>query len=129
MELGLSKVDNLENLINYFSHKLGWIINFDEDYDINDITYDFDANDLGLKENAFAKISELKQLRPLVDGQEWGIFLVNFDSSHFEISALRKILSALIPSRRNSNRKVWNNKDLLFLCIWGEKNQKTIGVA
>ena len=129
MELDLSKVDNLESLINYFSQKLGWIINFDEDYDINDITYDFDANDLGLKENAFAKISELKQLRPLVDGQEWGIFLVNFDSSHFEVSALRKILSALIPSRRNSNRKVWNNKDLLFLCIWGEKNQKTIGVA
>ena len=113
----------------YFSEKLGWAFDTDDYYDIDDITYDFEAADLGLKEEAFAKISSLKQLRPLVDGQRWGIFFVNFESNRFEVSALRKILSGLVPARRNANHAVWDKKDLLFLCIWGERNNVTVGAA
>ena len=113
----------------YFSEKLGWAINTDDYYDIDDITYDFEAADLGLKEEAFAKITSLKQLRPLVDEQRWGIFFVNFESNRFEVSALRKILSGLVPARRNANHAVWDKKDLLFLCIWGERNNVTVGAA
>ena len=113
----------------YFSEKLGWAIDPDDYYDIDDITYDFEASDLGLKEEAFAKITSLKQLRPLVDNQRWGIFFVNFESNRFEVSALRKILSGLIPARRNSDHAVWDKKDLLFLCTWGERNKVTIGAA
>lgn len=129
MAQDLRKVNDIESLMTYFSEKLGWAIDPDDYYDIDDITYDFDATDLGLKEEAFAKITSLKQLRPLVDEQRWGIFFVNFESNRFEVSALRKILSGLIPARRNADHAVWDKKDLLFLCTWGERNKVTIGAA
>lgn len=129
MAQDLRKVNDIESLITYFSENLGWAIDPDDYYDIDDITYDFDAADLGLKEEAFAKITSLKQLRPLVDDQRWGIFFVNFESNRFEVSALRKILSGLIPARRNADHAVWDKKDLLFLCTWGERNKVTIGAA
>ena len=129
MAQDLQKVNDIESLMAYFSEKLGWAIDPDDYYDIDDITYDFEASDLGLKEETFAKITSLKQLRPLVDNQRWGIFFVNFESNRFEVSALRKILSGLIPSRRNSDHAVWDKKDLLFLCTWGERNKVTIGAA
>lgn len=129
MAQDLRKVNDIESLMTYFSEKLGWAIDPDDYYDIDDITYDFEAEDLGLKEEAFAKITSLKQLRPLVDEQRWGIFFVNFESSRFEVSALRKILSGLIPTRRNADHAVWDKTDLLFLCTWGERNKVTIGAA
>lgn len=125
----LRKINDMESLMAYFSEKLGWAIDPDDYYDIDDITYDFEAEDLGLKEEAFAKITSLKQLRPLVDDQRWGIFFVNFESARFEVTALRKILSGLIPARRNADHAVWDKKDLLFLCTWGERNKTTIGIA
>ena len=125
----LRKVNDIESLITYFSENLGWAIDPDDYYDIDDITYDFEAADLGLKDEAFAKITSLKQLRPLVDDQRWGVFFVNFESTRFEVSALRKILSGLVPSRRNADHAVWDKKDLLFLCTWGERNKTTIGAA
>lgn len=125
----LRKVNDIESLMTYFSENLGWAIDPDDYYDIDDITYDFEAADLGLKDEAFAKITSLKQLRPLVDDQRWGVFFVNFESTRFEVSALRKILSGLVPSRRNADHAVWDKKDLLFLCTWGERNKTTIGAA
>lgn len=125
----LRKVNDIESLMTYFSENLGWAIDPDDYYDIDDITYDFEAADLGLKDEAFAKITSLKQLRPLVDEQRWGVFFVNFESTRFEVSALRKILSGLVPSRRNADHAVWDKKDLLFLCTWGESNKTTIGAA
>lgn len=130
MAQDIRKVNDMETLITYFSEKLAWDIDPDDFYDIDDITYEFDAESLGLKEEAFAKITSLKQLRPLVDDQRWGIFFVDFDSAKFEVSALRKILSGLIPTRRNSaEHAVWDKSDLLFLCTWGQKNKITIGAA
>ena len=129
MAQDLRKVNDMESLMTYFSEKLGWAIDPDDYYDIDDITYDFEASDLGLKEEAFAKITSLKQLRPLVDDQRWGIFFVNFESNRFEVSALRKILSGLVPARRNADHAVWDKNDLLFLCTWGERNKVTIGAA
>ncbi len=129
MQQSIREVKDLESLITYFSSKLAWPITLDDYCDIEDITYTFDASYIGLKEEEFAKISSLKQLRPFVDDQQWGIFFVNFDSDRFEVSALRKILSHLVPARRNATHAVWDKKDLLFLCTWGEGNKTTVGAA
>lgn len=130
MAYDIRNVKTITDLISYFSQNLGWNIDMDDFDDIEDISYDFDAEDIGLKEESFAKISSLRQLQPLVDGQQWGIFCVEFDSKKFEVSALRKILSGLIPRRRNSvDHAVWRQQDLLFICNWGQDNNRTIGVA
>ena len=128
--MDIRTVKNSDDLIRYFIQNLDW--NIDEDYfdEIDDITYDFDADDLGLKKEEFSKISSLKQLQPISDNQKWGIFCIEFDSKRFEVSAIRKILSKLVSTRRNAaNHAVWEQKNLLFLCFWGNDNNKTIGIA
>lgn len=130
MAKDIRNVKNITDLISYFSQNLGWDVDIDDFDDIEDISYDFDAADIGLKEESFAKISSLRQLQPLVDGQQWGIFCVEFDSNKFEPSALKKILSGLIPRKRNSaDHAVWCQQDLLFICNWGTDNDSTIGLA
>lgn len=130
MAVDVRTITDLTGLISYFSQTLKWHIDVNDFEDIDDITYGFDAADIGLKEEAFAKILSLRQLPPLVNGQKWGIFCVEFDSARFEVSALRKVLSGLIPKRRNSaDHAVWDQKDLLFICFWGSGNERTIGIA
>lgn len=130
MSYDIRNIKNINHLIMYFSKVLNWNIDTDSFDDIDDISYDFSASDLGLKEEAFARIKSIKQLPPMVDGQKWGIFCIEFDSKRFEVTALRKVLSGLVPSRRNSaDHAVWSKEDLLFLCFWGEDNNRTIGVA
>ena len=130
MSIDIRTVKDMNGLIAYLANKLEWKIDLDDFEDIEDITYDFSAEDIGLKEEAFAKITSLRQLPPLVDGQKWGIFCIEFDSKRFEITALRKILSGLVPKRRNAvEHAVWKQKDLLFICFWGNDNERTIGLA
>ena len=130
MSSDIRNITSINRLITYFVEVLNWDIGIDDFEDIDDISYDFSAEELGIKEEAFAKIKSLKQLQPFVDNQKWGIFCVEFDSKKFEISALRKILSGLIPKKRNSaNHAVWDQSDLLFICFWGIDNNRTIGIA
>lgn len=130
MSVDIRSISSINRLITYFAEMLNWNVDSEDFEDIEDISYEFDASDLGLKEEAFAKIKNLRQLQPLVDGQKWGIFSVEFDSKKFEVTALRKVLSGLIPKKRNSaNHAVWDQKDLLFICFWGEENSRTIGIA
>ena len=129
-EISIRNITTMNRLITYCIKVLGWHADTDDFEEIEDISYDFDAEDLGLKEEAFAKIKSLRELQPFVDGQKWGIFSVEFDSKKFEVTALRKVLSALIPKKRNSaDHVVWDLKDLLFICFWGEENNRTIGIA
>lgn len=130
MSYDIRNVKSIDDLIRYFIEELHWNIDLDDFDEIDDITYDFDAADIGLKEEAFANISSLRQLQPISDYQKWGIFCVEFDSDRFVVSALRKILSGLVPKRRNAaEHAVWSQKDLLFLCFWGRDNNRTIGIA
>ena len=123
----LKDVFDLESMLKYCAEHLDWVI--DEEYfeDIDDLTYDFYPEDLGLKDEAFAKIRSLKQVRPLVDGQPWGIFAIDFESKRMEVSALRKILNSLIPKKSGVDHKTWECDRLLFLCFWGESAYRTIG--
>lgn len=130
MAYDIRNVKSITDLIGYFSENLNWAIDIDDFDDIEDISYDFEAEDIGLKEESFAKISSLRQLQPLVDDQKWGIFCIEFDSNKFEVSALRKILSKFVPKRRSMiDHAVWEQRDLLFICNWGEDNNRTIGIA
>lgn len=129
MAVNIRQVKDLESMLGYHAEKLNWQIDFDSFYDLDNITYGFDASDVGLKDEEFSKIASLRQLRPLIDNQTWGIFAIDFDSKRFEITALRKVLSGLVPNRRNSEHAMWDKKKLLFLCFWGDEANRTIGVA
>lgn len=127
MAFCLQDVRDLETLLKYCSGKLNWPIEEDWFDDIDELVYDFSASDLGIKDEEFARIRSLRQLRPLVDNQPWGIFAVDFSGERLEISVLRRIIRSLVPSRRNIEFKTWNYDKLLFLCFWGTPEFRTVG--
>lgn len=55
--MDIRNIKSVDDLIIYFTEELNWNIDLDDFDEIDDITYDFDASDIGLKEEAFAKIS------------------------------------------------------------------------
>ena len=52
----------------------GWPLDADhiEDEDLDAVTYDWDADDLGIPASALRDLRELRQMRPLTTGQPWG---------------------------------------------------------
>lgn len=129
MPYSLQNVFDLETMLKYCADKLNWPIEEDWFDDVDDLMYDFSAEDLGIKDDEFATIKSFKQLRPLVDNQPWGIFSVEFAGKRLEVSALRRILHSLIPNRNNTDFKTWDYSKILFLCFWGESAYRTVGFA
>lgn len=127
----MTKIENLvdiENTLAYFNNRLNWPISQDSPaVDPYEANWEYYPEDLGLKDSDFAKITSLQQMRPLTDNQDWAVFFVEFDANRMQISVLRKILGALIFNKRNSDHKIWNKENLLFVCFWGIKDEKTIG--
>lgn len=127
MAIRLQDVRDLETLLRYCSVKLNWPLEADWFEDIDDLVYDFSAVDLGIKEIEFSMIRSIKQLRPLVDNQPWGIFAVDLMGEHLKPLALRRIVHGLIPHRKTTEFKTWSYDKLLFLCFWGSSEFRTVG--
>jgi hypothetical protein len=128
----IKDINNSETLLKYLNSKLNWPIEIDYLDDLDDLYFDYTAEELGIKsEDLIAKIRNIKQLRPISDNQPWGIFIIEFEPKKIPVTALRKILSALVPSKRKENleHEVWNKEDLLFFCFFGNSDNRTVGVA
>ncbi len=129
MSYSIKKVVDAESMLSYCSANLGWNTGGFEFDDIDEVTYNFTASDLGLQEDAFARINELRQIRPFVDNQPFGIFLVSFEDKSLNVSSLRRILQRLSPSRHGRDYKTWETDKILFFCFWGTKDRRSIGFA
>ena len=125
----IKNVVDAESMLQYCAMNLGWRLDTSFLEDIDDVTYDFNAHDLGLNEDSFAKIKELRQLRPLVDNQPFGVFLVEFEDKELCVSALRRILKRLTPSKYGREYKTWKCNRIIFFCFWGPRNGRSIGIA
>ena len=111
----IKNVVDAESMLHYCAMNLGWRLDTSFLEDIDDVTYDFNAHDLGLNEDSFAKIKELRQLRPLVDNQPFGVFLVEFEDKELCVSALRRILKRLTPSKYGREYKTWKCNRLIWV--------------
>jgi hypothetical protein len=67
----IKSIRNFKSLVKYLRTKLDWPI--DENM-ADDLTFDYSPDELGLAEDVAVKIREIKQVRPLVEGQAWGAF-------------------------------------------------------
>lgn len=125
----LRNVNSIESMLRYCNDSLKW--NIDEEYfdDIDELTYDFTASDLGIKDEEFARINTLKQMRPLSDNQDWAVFLVEFEGKRIDVTALRRVLNAIIPKRTNRDRMTWTCDHIFFMCLWGEYSVRSIGFS
>ncbi len=113
----LKSIKNFSSLVEYLRDEMGWEF---ESEDVGDLTFEYELEELGLDASKAPRILEIKQLRPLVSDQPWGIFYVNFDAKHIHIGALRGVLRGLVKRKRASaNRSdlaAWEHENLLFIC-------------
>lgn len=125
-----SLTKDINGILSYLTEKLNWPIEVDNpEYASEEATWEYYPEAIGLSDSDFAKIKQLLQLRPLTGDQEWACFFVIFDESpRMSITAMRKILGALIYQKRNADdHKIWDKNNLLFVCQWGTKLEREIG--
>jgi type I restriction-modification system DNA methylase subunit len=129
----LAKIKRFDQLIAYLRDEMGWPISRDSFEDVNDLFYDFTAEELGIDPKTAAKIESIKRLRPLSPKQPWGIFFVKFEPKNLPVVALRRILGQVAlkkrPSANSAERAAWAADDLLFISNYGEGDKRQITFA
>src|SRR5262249_8491674 len=129
----LATITRFDQLIAYLRDEMGWPIARDSFEDVDDLFYDFTADELGIDVKNAAKIQEIKRLRPLSPKQPWGIFFVKFEPKKLPVVALRRILSQVALKKRASansaERAAWAADDLLFVSNYGEGDERQISFA
>lgn len=131
--MNLADVKTFDQLLHWLSSNLDWPV---DEIDIaretafDDLTYEYEAKELGLKQNDIAHIREIRQLRPLVTNQPWGIFFVNFEDKQIPVGVLKRILGGLtLKKRRAANKaeqKAWTLHDLLFISASGNSGTREL---
>lgn len=124
----LQQIKSFPALVKYLQDELEWPITKDS---FDDLTFDYEPEELGIDSKTAAKIEEIKQLRPMVTNQPWGIFFVKFEPKRLPVVALRRILSQLVVKKRasRSEQPSWNLYDLLFISNYGEGEGRQITFA
>ncbi|MDD9979335.1 MAG: putative DNA binding domain-containing protein [Boseongicola sp.] len=124
----LDRVSNFEQLVDLLRDKLEWPIG--EDYGFDDIVFEYESSELGLKKDETAKIREIHQLRPLVTNQPWGIFFISMEDKAVPVTVLRRILRALVVKKRSgaqtSDRRAWDKSDLIFAASFGTSGAREL---
>ena len=124
-EFDLTKINTFPKLLDYLRAELDWPI---EDENLDNLTFEYSPNELGVLEEHQVNINSIKQLRPLSNNQPWGIFFIDFESKKLPIVLLRRMLSALVPKNRSSaqssGQPTWSMDDLLFISLLGEEKNR-----
>jgi hypothetical protein len=126
----LRQIRTFEQLVEYLSDELNWPI---EQGNFDDLVFEWDPDELGIDPKNAVKIQEIKQLRPLITGQPWGIFFIKFAPKQLPIVVLRRILGQLVvhkrASARKADQKTWAAQDLLFISAHGEGGDRELTFA
>jgi len=96
----LPSIKSAADCLMFLRDHLGWRL--PEDAYVEELTFDWSGSDLRLPETAAQKLTggTVRQLRALMRGQPWGIFLVEFASPQVYRTALRQVL-------RGDNQGQW----------------------
>jgi hypothetical protein len=129
----LREIKTFTQLVKYLRDAMNWPIENDSFEDVDDLFYDYTAEELGIDAKNSAKIRNIKRLRPLTANQPWGIFFVEFEPKKLPVVALRRILGQVVVKKRTSakaaERSAWNADDLLFISNYGEGDARQITFA
>jgi len=120
MATNIQTIKNFTQLIKYLRTDLGWPVDEEQ---ADSLTFDYDPDELGLDKDSAVKVRAAKQLRPLVSGQPWGIFWIDFEPKKLPVTVMRRILNQLVAKKRGgkSNQATWNLDDLLFISAVGSE--------
>jgi len=127
----LRAIKRLDQLLAYLRDELDWPVG---NLSVEDVTFDYDPEELGVPREAKVGFREIKQLRPLAAGQPWGVFWVSFEKKKLPVVLLRRVLRELSIRRRpdptKAARAAWQPEDLLFISSYGDTDDaREISVA
>ena len=128
----LARIEDVATLLELLQDKLGWELDVEDVTDIDDVTYDWEPNELPLKPEHRAKLREIKQLRPFESDQGWAVFFVSFESEgRLPVTVLRRLLRGLTLKGRNASAQnsAWNLHDLLFISAFGKGAERELAFA
>ena len=80
----LRAVKDFPSLVRYLNDELGWEFESDE---TDDLTFEYEPEELGLDAATAAKVLEGKQLRPLVTRHERGFFFICVEPNRLPVFA------------------------------------------
>jgi hypothetical protein len=125
----LDRITAFPALIDYLRDQLDWPI---EEYSFDDLTYEWDPREFGLKADELAGQIEIKQLRP-IEREPWGIFFLSLPHRRIPVTVLRRILGHLAVRKRASanagGRAAWDKADLLFIAAHGAGADRGLAFA
>ena len=117
----IRKIHSFKDLLIYLEEKLDWPL---QRYQFDELTFEYQPEELGLKDDDAAKVKTIHQLRPLRHDQPCGIFFVEFENKKLPVLVLRRILSHLVVKKRASANRAgeaaWHSEDLMFITTFGE---------
>lgn len=126
----LAAIRTFDQLVGYLRDWMDWPIDGD---DLEELTFEYTAEELGIDPKSAAAILSIKRLRPLSAAQPWGIFFVEFEPKQLPVLALRRILSRVALKRRASANRAdqvaWAADDLLFISAYGTDDDRQITFA
>lgn len=124
----LLTIRDFDSLLDFLVDELEWPIDIDN-LGEKELTFEYSAEEIGLKESEVAKVNTIKQLRPIVSDQPWAIFWMDFDNKKLPVTVLRRILRHFVVKKRaaDPNRATWQMEDIMF--ISGHGDDETRGVT
>ena len=116
----VQKISDQKSFINFLTESLYWPI--DQEIEFEDLTYYWDTDEFGYDKDYF-RGSSIFQIRPFVQDQPWGIFILQPKTPKIYIGELKNILRSLTPSpRKLKDYPTWKPNHLLFICTHDWKN-------
>jgi hypothetical protein len=132
----LQEIQDFNALLPFLKKRMNWPIDdsiLEDDDPLEEATYFFTADELGINPEFSAQFREIRQVRSFTNNQPFGIFLISFEEKSLKITAMRRILRALAKKKRASSdeaiRQRWNVNDLMFISNFGESGERKLSFA
>lgn len=118
----LRAVRTLDDIVELLSRDLDWGFGV-EQLDNDQAFFEFTAEELGIPADTLPSLRSIRQLRPLVAGQPWGVIFLEFTGPRLPLTPLRRLLQSLVTKKRtgSSQHRTWQKEDLLFIVTTGSE--------
>jgi hypothetical protein len=117
-EEAVRSITDQQSLLRFLNEHLEWQL--PDNPVMEEVTFQWDVQDLKVSNKTAERLQDgtVYQLRPMVEDQPWGIFLIEFNSDRVYKTDLRNVLRGLVPKRRrDSALPAWHHENILFICL------------
>jgi type I restriction-modification system DNA methylase subunit len=111
------RVKDFPSLLTLLRNDLKWPL--PDEPSLDDITFDWSPGELRIQESQAQRLKGgvVRQLRPFIASQPFGIFYIEFADAQVYRTALRQVVRGLVPNRRRDpSLQAWHPENLLFIC-------------